>query len=149
MSALEITSEVVQAVLPLVVSIAAPVLSALLAGVCWKFMKKFNIQTSADQQKQLDALILRGINYAEQKAYVALKSKGSLLPSDSKLWMAISFIEEQVKASGLDKRARDYLIKLVESKLGEEPVSAEEQIKLDQIAATAKANATVTITQPI
>jgi hypothetical protein len=87
-----------QAVQSLLTGVVFPVLTALLMGfvglVLKKLVTKYNLDIDASRQAELEALVGRGIAYAEEKAAALAKEKVKTLTGNDKLDIAIAHIVE-------------------------------------------------------
>lgn len=81
-------------------------------------IKKYQLDISNAQAQELDALLVKGAHYAEERAAVAVKTGLPKIASNQKLDMAVSFVVDGMKAAGLPEKGEDALKKLVEARLG-------------------------------
>ena len=128
---------VVENVLPVVVTIFVPLLSVLVAWAVMKLKTKLGLDVSASQQKMLTDAIDNGIGLAEQWALGKLKRGEGAPAGAEKLDKALEFVNEQVSKFGLDAKARDGLVKLVEARLGMAAMAAPPALVAGAIVAPA------------
>lgn len=81
-------------------------------------VKKYRLDISSAQAQELDALLMKGAYYAEERAAAAVKAGMSKPSGNQKLDMAVMFVVEGMKAAGLPDKGTVELVKLVESRLG-------------------------------
>jgi hypothetical protein len=108
---------------PLIIS-AVSVALLLLAR---KVLTKYEDKLSTDSQKILydfiNAIILSGVQYAEQWAKNRLKESGEKPPSNDKLHKALEFIVQQLQSHGIINLTEQEIIRRVESTLGANEVN--------------------------
>lgn len=108
--------DIVADLVPVVVSIAVPIL-LLLARAFMKWLeKKLDFDISTANEAKIEGIIFDAIAYAEEQALKALKS-GTQMGSKSKLELAIEYVLNRVKELGLPEMATASIVKLLESKL--------------------------------
>lgn len=109
---------VIENVLPVLVLILTPILSALLGWVLLKVKEKFGVDIGVARQKQLMEVVDNGIGAAEQWALNKAKLPEGAPEGAQKLDKALEFIADFTKQQGMQVKAKEELTKLVEARLG-------------------------------
>lgn len=113
---MDIAKVIVENVAYLIGMIMAGIIVVLMEKGRQYLKKKWDINLADEQFDTMTHLAKKGINYAEERALQWAK-EGERGSSAQKLDAAMEFINDQVVALGLDKMARDALVKLIESEL--------------------------------
>lgn len=114
---------VLENLIPLLFTIATPVLLVLARGLFKKLAEKLHLEGLLVYQSKVDELVLKGIMAAEQKSLAAVKSGGTVTPGAQKLVEVLNFVNKELETLGLPKKAGDQLATLVEAKLFEMKVN--------------------------
>jgi hypothetical protein len=108
--------------------IAAPVVTLFAMWLAHRLIKAFESKTKIDvpakYEEMIDAWVLKGVHYAEEKGRNAIAAKGPALAGPEKLELAAGFVADLAERAGFADMAKDKIMKLVESKLSETRVEA-------------------------
>lgn len=105
--------------IPLVAILLGGVASVLAAWLGKLIAKKLHVQITGEQHELLLDLVDGGITRAEQWAIVKTKIGSPPPAGPDKLNKALTYVEEMARQYKLDVMARDKLVELVESALGD------------------------------
>ena len=108
---------ILENLIPLVFSVATPVILVLVHLALSKLAKKWHLEQALTYEDKVDDLILKGIKAAEKKSLNAVKASGDPTPGEKKLDDVMKFVNAQLKALKLDEKASTELVNLIESKL--------------------------------
>lgn len=82
------------------------------------FEKKTKVEIPAKVEEVILSIAQKSIDYATEKAYQYTKDKGSKMPSEDKMTVALQFGLEVIREQGLQDVAKDKFVKYIEAKLG-------------------------------
>jgi hypothetical protein len=105
-----------QHVLNIVLTVGSPVIVALIAACLHKLMKKWGIELSAEQDRQLKGALSFGVSYAEEWAKKA-KKEGKMATGSEKMDKALEAVYLVLDQENIKMYARDELQKLAEALL--------------------------------
>jgi uncharacterized protein YfeS len=105
-----------KALIPLIVTLALPLLLLLVKRGVDLFEKKTNIEVSAGNRALIDSLVEKAVLYVDEQARKAVKNGQDPADGPSKLAQAIDFIKAGAAVAGIDITGED-LAKLIEAKL--------------------------------
>lgn len=108
---------ILEFVLPLVVAIATPILVLLARRFVAYLEKKWNFEATQEQLATLDRIVTDAIGFAEEQALKKLKLGEDSPDGAKKLDMALDYIADRARDSGLDELAKEKLVRLIEAKL--------------------------------
>lgn len=102
--------------------IVVPVIGMVVLWLVHRIIRLFEQRTGVDVPERVEGMIDHwvgmGIHYAEEKARQAAKdSTKKGLHGHQKLEVAVAFVSELVDQYGVEKVARERIVKLVEAKL--------------------------------
>ena len=103
--------------LPIIGTILAGVVSALLAVAIAYMRKKWQLDINDRQRWALEGAASSAIAYAEEQARKALKAKDPTPASNSKLETAIAAFRAEVERQGLPEMGEDAIVRLIESSM--------------------------------
>lgn len=105
----------------LAIEILGPLLLALAGWLAHRGIKLFEVKTKIDvpvrQEAQVDAWILMGMHYAEEKARQATKAVAAKITGPEKLEVAAGFALDLAEKNGWIDWTRDRLKAKIEAKL--------------------------------
>jgi hypothetical protein len=91
------------------VNTVMPVIAALVLGLLSVLIQKISKKLGTDilirNQELIESLALKGISYAEEKAYLAIKNN-SHLQSDTKLKLAVAYVVDAMPATTPEQAQR-------------------------------------------
>lgn len=119
-----ILAAILENVLPVLFLIFTPLLGVLGSWLLLKLKQKTGLSISAEQEKMLDGAIEKGVGFAEQWALNKSKVPADAPDGAQKLDKALEFISDFTKKQGLQDKAKDELVKLIEARLGLAAVDA-------------------------
>jgi len=115
-----IVSEIlVQIVLPAVGTALAVVIPLLINKAAALAREKWNVQVTETQQAQLEELLLKAVQYAEQRGVAAMKTTGTPTPGQKKALDALNFLVVEAQALKLPEVAEARMQMLLEAKFAE------------------------------
>ncbi len=112
---------VTEALIPPVALVVAGVAAALGRSLLRFLNARFGteeVTARLNAEALFNQFIDGGIAFAEQKALIWARDRGSLPSGSLKLKWAIDFIKAQMKEHSLPERARDFLVDRIEARLG-------------------------------
>ena len=115
---MDIVKVIVENVAYLIAMILSGIIIVLLEKGRQYLKKRWDITLTDQQFKTVTDLADKGIDYAEEQALKWAKEGEEGRPEGvQKMDKALEFVMEQVQILGLDKMAKDALVKLIESRL--------------------------------
>lgn len=101
--------------------ILIPAVSALVMFFAHRLISlaenKWKFQVSTETSAKIDQFVQDAIRYAEEKARPALRGATEQVKGSDKMEMALSYVVDQMKSSGMEDQIKEKLQKLIESKL--------------------------------
>lgn len=110
-----------QLVIPLLALILTPIVTIFAHRLLRLAEDKWGVKVSADDEAKLDALLDKGIHFAEAKAKATVKADPSIAPTTGrqKLLGAIDFVRREAQAVGLGQLAEERIAALLQAKFGQ------------------------------
>lgn len=109
-----------KAIIPLLILILTPVLSALANRAIAAISEKTKVDMSQHQKDALDQMVHEAIDFAEEQAHKAVSKKTGALDGSSKMEKAVEYIQMKGKVLELDRLSEtkaEELASLIEAKL--------------------------------
>lgn len=116
---MEYLAELAEHIIPVVGVILAGVLGVVGTALVRKLAALVGVKITHEQLRTVEALAVRGVAYAEEWALKKVKNEGKRPAGPDKLEAALEFVTPMARRAGLPELARDELVKLIESALGE------------------------------
>lgn len=111
------SSDTVQQMTDALIQLLQPTVMLVMTYLGAKFAAWFKRKTNIDAQHQVESILDRAIDYAEERARDWLKAQGAKMPGNRKLDIALAFAMRELTKRGLAKSAGNQVKDWIESLL--------------------------------